>query len=133
MSMKKHIRVAAAIFKKDGKILATQRGYGGYKDWWEFPGGKIEEGESPEEALRREIREELMTEIAIDGHLITVDYEYPEFFITMDCYWCRTLGDMTFVEHEDARWLPVGDLWQVKWLPADFEVLKAIEKGGETA
>ena len=133
MTDKRHIRVAAAIFRKDGKILATQRGYGNYKDWWEFPGGKIEQGETAEEALVREIREELKTEIEIEGHLMTVDYEYPEFFLTMDCFWCREAGDgMTFVEHEDARWLPMDDLWQVQWLPADFEVLKAIEASRES-
>ena len=126
-SNKKHIHVVAAVFHRDDRILATQRGSGNYKDWWEFPGGKIEPGETAEEALVREIREELNAQIRIEKHLITVDYEYPEFFLTMDCFWCTEEGGMTFLEHEDARWLPVDDLWQVQWLPADFEVIKAIE------
>ena len=127
--MKKKIEIVAAVFQKDGRILATQRGYGNYKDWWEFPGGKIEPGETHEEALEREIREELDTKIRVGEHLITVDYEYPEFFLTMHCYWCTVLeGKLTLLEHEAAKWLPADDLWQVKWLPADKEVLECIER-----
>ena len=126
---KKRIRVAAAVIREGDRILATQRGYGPYKDWWEFPGGKIEPGETPEEALVREIREELKAEIAIEKFLISVEWEYPEFFLTMDCFLCTLPGGkMTLLEHEAARWLPVSDLRQVKWLPADTEVLEAIER-----
>ena len=88
MMCRKKISVVAAIIRRDNQIFATQRGYGHYKDWWEFPGGKIEEGETPEEALIREIREELNTEINVDSYLITVHYDYPEFQLTMDCFWC---------------------------------------------
>lgn len=124
----KSIRVVAAIIEKDGKIFATQRGYGNYKDWWEFPGGKIEPGETHEQALKREIREELDTEISVDEHLITVEYDYPEFHLMMDCYMCSVVsGELTLLEHEAARWLPVDDMWQVKWLGADYEVIRAIE------
>ena len=123
----KHIKVVAAIICKDEKVFATQRGYGNYKDWWEFPGGKIEAGETPEEALVREIREELKTEVSVDEFLITVEYEYPEFFLTMDCFLCSIVkGDLVLVEHEAARWLPLNDLHQVQWLPADLEVLEAL-------
>jgi len=126
---KKRIRVAAAVIREGDRILATQRGYGPYKDWWEFPGGKIEPGETPEEAVVREIREELKAKIAIEKFLISVEWEYPEFFLTMDCFLCTLPGGkMTLLEHEAARWLPVSDLWQVKWLPADTEVLEAIER-----
>ena len=125
----KSIRVVAAIIEKDGHIFATQRGYGNYKDWWEFPGGKIEPGETPEQALKREIKEELDTEISIDEFLITVEYDYPEFHLVMDCYMCSIVsGELTLLEHEAARWLPACDMWQVKWLGADYEVIEAIEK-----
>lgn len=127
--MKKHIKVVAAVIRKDGRIFATQRGYGNYKDWWEFPGGKVEPGEKPEEALIREIREELNTKVAVGEHLITVEYDYPEFHLSMDCFWCRVEeGELTLLEHEAARWLPVSGLREVNWLPADIEVLEAIEK-----
>lgn len=123
----KTVKVVAAVIRKDGAIFATQRGYGDYKDWWEFPGGKIEPGESPEEALVREIKEELDTEIEVGDFLMTVEYEYPEFFLSMDCYWCTvTRGDLTLLEHEAARWLPVSDLKQVMWLPADIEIVERI-------
>ena len=123
------IRVVAAIIEKDGKIFATQRGYGDYKDWWEFPGGKIEARETPEEALVREIREELDTEISVDEFLVTVDYDYPEFHLLMDCFMCSIInGTLTLLEHESAAWLPMDDLWQVNWLPADVQVVKAIEE-----
>ncbi|MBR3309833.1 MAG: 8-oxo-dGTP diphosphatase MutT [Lachnospiraceae bacterium] len=129
MESKKSIHVVAAIIKQDNKIFATQRGYGNYKDWWEFPGGKMETGETPEEALVREIREELATEIHVDQYLMTVEYDYPEFHLSMDCFWCSVVsGELTLLEHEAAKWLPVNDLRQVKWLPADVEIIERIEE-----
>ncbi len=126
---RKRIRVAAALIRRDDLIFATQRGYGNYKDWWEFPGGKVEAGETSEEALEREILEELDTQIINDGLLITVEYDYPEFHLTMDCFWCRVAkGELKLLEHEAARWLPMTDMRQVKWLPADDEVIRAIEQ-----
>lgn len=126
---RKSIHVAAAVIRRGDEIFATQRGYGGYKDWWEFPGGKIEDGESPEEALVREIQEELAALIEVESYLTTVEYDYPEFHLLMDCYWCRVKeGNLTLLEHEAARWLPLNCLDQVKWLPADVMVLAAIER-----
>ncbi len=123
----KTIEVVAAIIRKGDKILATQRGYGEWKDWWEFPGGKIEPGETPEEALSREIREELSTEIQVDKYLKTIDYDYPEFHLTMHCYMCSLLHDALHLnEHEAARWLGAGDLASVRWLPADLSLLDSI-------
>ena len=130
MSGRKTIRVAAALILDNGRVFATQRGYGAYKDWWEFPGGKIEPGETPEEALKREIREELAAEIEVGDFLTTVEYDYPEFHLSMDCFWCRVLeGELKLLEHEAARWLPLDDLLQVKWLPADLEVIGRIRQG----
>ena len=126
---KKTIKVAAAIIRKDKKVLATQRGYGGYKDWWEFPGGKIEPGETSEAALVREIKEELDSEIEVEQYLTTVEHDYPEFHLSMDCYWCNVKsGKLTLIEHEAAKWLPLDNLHQVNWLPADVKVVEAIEK-----
>ena len=126
---RKSIKVVAAIIRKDNKIFATQRGYGDYKDWWEFPGGKIEPGETPKEALVREIREELSTEITVDEFLMTVEYDYPKFHLSMDCFFCTVEnGQLTLMEHEAAKWLPINDLRQVNWLPADLEVVEAIEQ-----
>ncbi len=126
---RKSIKVVAAVIRKDGNVFATQRGYGNYKDWWEFPGGKIEAGETPEEALIREIQEELKTTIEVDRFLTTVEYDYPEFHLSMDCFWCEIKeGDLTLLEHEAARWLPINNLRQVNWLPADVLVIEAIEK-----
>lgn len=126
----KQIEVVAAIIRdKEGRIFATQRGYGEWKDWWEFPGGKMEAGETPEEALVREIREELSTEISVDEFLCTVDYDYPKFHLTMHCYICSLLTEALHLnEHEAARWLSHGELDSVKWLPADIEVVKNIKK-----
>lgn len=125
----KTIKVVAAIIEKDRRIFATQRGYGKYKDWWEFPGGKIEEGETPEEAIVREIKEELDTEVVVDDYLTTVEHDYPEFHLSMDCFMCRIIsGDLTLLEHESAAWLPVDNMWQVNWLPADIQVVEAILK-----
>ena len=107
-NMRKTIKVVAAIIRKENSVFATQRGYGEYKDWWEFPGGKIESGETPEAALK---------------------HDYPEFHLSMDCYWCRLeSGKPTLLEHEAAIWLPVDNLRQVNWLPADVLVVEAIEK-----
>ena len=114
---------------KEDKIFATQRGYGEWKDWWEFPGGKMEAGETPEEALKREIREELSAEISIDEYLCTVDYDYPNFHLTMHCYLCSLLTETLHLnEHEAARWLTKEELDSVKWLPADLEVVKRIKE-----
>lgn len=120
----KTIKVVAAIIRDaNGRILCTQRGYGEWKDWWEFPGGKLETGETPEEALMREIREELSTEIRVDEFLCTVDYDYPTFHLTMHCYLCSLLtGALHLNEHKAARWLEISELGSVKWLPADVEV-----------
>ena len=126
---RKTIHVVAAIIRRGDEIFATQRGYGNYKDWWEFPGGKTEPGETPEEALIREIKEELDTGIAVEEFLTTVEYDYPEFHLSMDCFWCRIEeGEPVLLEHEAARWLPLSDLWQVKWLPADVLVVQEIER-----
>ena len=119
---KKTIKVVAAIIRKDNTVFATQRGYGDYKDWWEFPGGKIEPGETPEAALAREIKEELDSEIAVEQYLTTVEHDYPEFHLSMDCYWCEVKsGKLTLLEHEAAKWLPLDNLRQVNWLPADVK------------
>ena len=123
----KEIKVVAAIIVKDGRLFATQRGDGDYKDWWEFPGGKIEPGETPEQALKREIKEELDTEINVGDHLITVEYDYPKFHMTMGCYLCSVVsGKLTLLEHEAARWLGPDELESVKWLPSDIEVVEKI-------
>ena len=125
---KKTIHVVAAIITQDNLIFATQRGYGNYEGWWEFPGGKIEPGETPQAALRREIREELAADIAVGDFLTTVEYEYPEFHLVMDCFWAEVeSGKLTLLEHEAARWLPADDLMQVDWLPADILVVEAIK------
>ena len=121
--------MVAAVIRKGNYVFATQRGYGEYKDWWEFPGGKIEEGETPENALAREIKEELDSDIAVGTLLTTVEHDYPSFHLSMDCYWCNVKsGKLTLLEHEAAKWLPLDDLWQVNWLPADVKVVEAIEK-----
>ncbi len=125
----KHIEVVAAIIEKEGRIFATQRGYGDYKDWWEFPGGKIEEGEPPEEALKREIQEELNADISVGELLCTVEYDYPKFHLKMHCYICELLSrEVTLVEHEAAKWLALDELDSVKWLPADIEVIENLKR-----
>lgn len=127
----KQIEVVAAIIRRENKIFATQRGYGDWKDWWEFPGGKMEAGETPEEALRREIREELSTEISVDELLCTVDYDYPKFHLTMHCFLCSLLSEALHLnEHEAARWLSEDELDCVQWLPADQEVIRLLKRGG---
>ncbi len=126
--MMKQIEVVAAIIRKDNKIFATQRGYGEWKDWWEFPGGKMEPGETAEEALKREIREELSTEISVDELLCTVEYDYPQFHLTMHCYLCSLLTEALHLnEHEAARWLSGEELDSVRWLPADLQILPQIK------
>ena len=123
----KTIEVVAAVIIKDGKVFATQRGYGQWKDWWEFPGGKIEPGECPQEALVREIREELDAEIEVGGLLETVEWDYPDFHLTMHCFICRLLSDSLHLnEHEDATWLTRETLDSVQWLPADRGVVGKI-------
>ena len=124
----KHIEVVAAIIRdSQGRIFATQRGYGEWKDWWEFPGGKIEAGETPEEALRREIREELAAEIEVGELFQTIDYDYTQFHLTMHCFLCRLKGEVTLKEHEAARWLAPNELSSVRWLPADKEVIEKMK------
>ncbi len=125
----KTIWVAAAVIRDKDRVFATQRGYGDWKDYWEFPGGKIEPGETPEEALRREILEELDTEIAVGEKLATVDYDYPEFHLTMDCFWCSIVrGKLELLEAEDAAWLTKETLMEVNWLPADLKIIGKIKE-----
>jgi 8-oxo-dGTP diphosphatase len=124
----KTIRVVAAIIRENNKIFATQRGYGDFKDGWEFPGGKIEPGETPQEALIREIKEELDTDIEVGGLIDTIEYDYPQFHLSMDCFWCSvTSGDLVLKEHEAARWLSKTELFDVDWLPADIGLISKIE------
>ena len=123
----KTIRVAAAVIHEGNKIFATARGYGEYKGQWEFPGGKIEPGETPQEALKREIKEELATDILVGDLINTVEYDYPEFHLSMDCFWCeRVSGDLKLLEADEARWLSVEELHSVQWLPADMELLDKV-------
>ena len=119
--------VAAIIHDSEGRIFATQRGYGDWQDFWEFPGGKMEPGESPEDALRREIWEELETRIVIERLVKTVEYDYPKFHLSMHCFWCHVKSrSLTLKEHEAAKWLSAEELESVDWLPADKEVLDEI-------
>ena len=123
------IEVVAAVILHEGRILAIQRGYGEWKDWWEFPGGKMEAGETPEEALVRESLEELSTEISVDEFLCTVEYDYPKFSLTMHCYLCSLLTEALHLnEHEAAKWLTLDELDCVEWLPADLKVIEALKK-----
>lgn len=125
----KTIRVVAAVIKSGDKIFATQRGYGDMKGGWEFPGGKIEEGESPEDALKREILEELDTEISVGELIDTIEYDYPTFHLSMDCFCCQIIkGDLVLKEHEAARWLDKDTIDDVEWLPADITLIDMIKK-----
>ena len=125
----KKIEVVAAILRKDNTIFATEKGYGEFKGYWEFPGGKVEPGESLEEALRREIREELQVEIHIEEKFTELDYDYPKFHLTMHCYFCSVLsGKITLVEATDARWLTKEELNTVNWLPADISLIEELKK-----
>ena len=118
-----------AIICQDNQIFATQRGYGDFKGGWEFPGGKVELGETPEAALVREIREELAVEISVGELLTTVEYDYPNFHLTMHCYLCQlTGGELRLLEHQAARWLGKGELYSVEWLPADEGVIPLVER-----
>lgn len=130
----KTIRVAAAVIRAvndagEPVIFATQRGYGNFKDGWEFPGGKIEPGETPGQAVCREVREELDTEIAVGELIDRVEYDYPDFHLSMDCFWCEVIsGDLVLKEHEAARWLAKSELDTVEWLPADIGLIDIIRK-----
>ena len=126
----KQIEVVAAIIHDDqDRIFATQRGYGDYKDWWEFPGGKMEPGETPEEALKREIWEELETRIVVERLVETVEWDYPQFHLTMHCYLCHVeSGHLELKEHEAAKWLHKDELESVNWLPADQELVRKLKK-----
>jgi len=124
----KTIRVVAAVIKKGGTIFATQRGYGDYKGWWEFPGGKIEEGETPQEALEREIKEELDVSIKVGELIDTIEYDYPDFHLSMDCFWCEIEeGEPKLLEAEASKWLGKDELDLVNWLPADETLIQKIK------
>ena len=128
MNMLKRIEVVASLIRDGDKIFATQRGYGEYKDFWEFPGGKIEPGETPEAALKREIKEELATEIDVNEYVGTVDYDYPDFHITLLLYLCSMVsGNLELLEHESAKWLLASELDTVSWLPADLEIIPKLK------
>ena len=129
MTSRKCIEVVAAVIRRGACIFATQRGYGDWKDWWEFPGGKMEPGETPQDALVREIREELDAEVCVGELLKTVEWDYPAFHLTLHCYWCSLASDqMHLLEHESARWLDAAALNSVRWLPADEQLLPLIRK-----
>ena len=128
----KYVRVVAAVIRdkreEEDKIFATARGYGEFKGWWEFPGGKIEKGETPQEALVREIREELTATIKVNDLIYTIEYDYPDFHLSMDCFWAEvTEGRLVLKEAEAAKWLTKKEIDSVKWLPADLELVEKIK------
>lgn len=134
----KTIRVVAAVIcsslKRKEKVFATARGYGTYKGMWEFPGGKIEPGETPQEALIREIKEELNVDISVGEYIQTIEYDYPEFHLSMDCFWCEVMGgEFTLNEALEAKWLQKNDLRRINWLPADLIIIPIIENGMDTS
>lgn len=125
----KTVKVVAAMITYNNRIFATQRGYGDFKDGWEFPGGKIEPGETPQQALAREIKEELDTEIEVGDYLETVEYDYPTFHLSMDCFFCTIKsGELVLKEHEAAKWLTAETLDSVDWLPADRGLIETIKR-----
>lgn len=125
----KTVRVVAAVIRKDDKIFATQRGYGEFKDGWEFPGGKIEDEETPGQALVREIKEELDTDISVGELIDTIEFDYPNLHLSMDCFWCEIVqGGLELKEHEAAKWLTKDELYGVDWLPADVGLIEKIKK-----
>ena len=127
--MKKIIKVVAAVITNNGKVFATQRGYGDFKGGWEFPGGKIEAGETPQEALIREIKEELEIDISVGELIDTIEYDYPTFHLSMDCFWTEIVsGDLVLREHAAAKWLTKEELDSVDWLPADITLIEKIKK-----
>ena len=127
----KTIQVVAAVIREGDRVFAAQRGYGRAKDGWEFPGGKIEPGETPEQALAREIREELGAEITVGEKLTQVEWDYPDFHLSMGCYWCAVVsGSLTLREHESARWLRLNEMDAVEWLPADRVAVEAVRAQG---
>jgi 8-oxo-dGTP diphosphatase len=131
----KTVKVVAAVIRavnEEGQavVFATQRGYGEYKDGWEFPGGKVEPGESAQEALKREIMEELNTEISVGAYIDTIEYDYPAFHLSMDCFWCEVVnGQLELKEHEAARWVTGEQIEEVDWLPADLTILESVRRG----
>lgn len=125
----KTIEVVAAVIVAGGKVFATQRGYGDFKDMWEFPGGKMEPGETPQEALKREIQEELATEIEVGDFIYTIEWDYPKFHLTMHCYFCQVVkGDLVLLEHEAAKWVGKEEIDQVDWLPADRVIIEQVKQ-----
>lgn len=124
----KIINVVAAVIRDKDKIFATARGYGDYKGWWEFPGGKVEDGETPEEALTREIKEELDSVIEVEDYISTIEYDYPNFHLSMRCYYCKIVsGKLTLREASEAKWLTANSLDSVNWLPADKTIIELIK------
>lgn len=123
----KIIEVVAAVIESENKILATKRGYGEFSGLWEFPGGKIEPGESKQEALKREIMEELEAEIEVNDLVTTIEYDYPSFHLVMHCYFCDHINEkINLIEHEEARWLNIDEMYSVEWIPADVGVVEKI-------
>lgn len=125
----KTVKVVAAVIKEGNRILATQRGYGDFKGGWEFPGGKVEQGETPQEALKREIKEELNVDIEVQDYIMTLEHDYPKFHLSMDCFWSKVVsGDIELLEAKDAKWLTKETLDSVDWLEADIELVERLKK-----